>query len=155
MKTKWKQSAFVFSHVFPTKFAPAPENKDVFERPGLHFPQKFKQISRPHSSHSHSLVPAHCIYRFNSRAAGCDDAVGERWRWRSRCRCRHCLCVKKTTTRHQSTHTLALAFVAIPLRLLFFGTLLLVIVVVRIIIIFIIIIIFSSSLSSALGVLTF
>lgn len=55
---------------------------------------------------------------------------------------------------HQSTHTLALKFVAIPLRLLFFGTLLLVIVV-RIIIIFIIVIIFSSSLSSALGVLTF
>lgn len=52
------------------------------------------------------------------------------------------------------THTLALPFVAIPLRLLFFGTLLLVIVV-RIIIIFIIVIIFSSSLSSALGVLTF
>lgn len=52
------------------------------------------------------------------------------------------------------THTLALKFVAIPLRLLFFGTLLLVIVV-RIIIIFIIVIIFSSSLSSALGVLTF
>lgn len=135
MKTK---CVWIFSLMFfQRNVAWAPKIKTTPTTWAAFLPNS-RQICRLHPPLSLPLCRLIAFIDLTAGAVqGATTQWGRRWRWRSRCR--HCLCVEEdddqtphTTHTHTPRHTLSV--VAIPLRLLFFGTLLLVIVV-RIIII--------------------